>query len=86
LIQVPAPRVAVRDTTGAGDNFHAAFALALSWGDHLPEAVRLAVAVASLSCREYGGRKGVPSLEKARALAATLAPRRLLPGDSPCTS
>jgi sugar/nucleoside kinase (ribokinase family) len=82
LIQVPAPRVAVRDTTGAGDNFHAAFALALSRGERLPEAVRLAVAVASLSCRDYGGRKGVPSLEKARALAATLIPRHL-PADDP---
>jgi sugar/nucleoside kinase (ribokinase family) len=82
LIQVPAPRVAVRDTTGAGDNFHAAFALAIGWGDRLPEAVRLGVAVASLSCREYGGRKGVPSLENARALATTLAPRHLPSDDS----
>ena len=77
LVQVPAPRVAVRDTTGAGDNFHAAFALALSRGDALLEAVQLAVAVASLSCQAYGGRKGVPTLENARALAATLSPRPL---------
>lgn len=77
LVQVPAPCVAVRDTTGAGDNFHAAFALALSRGDDVPQAVRLAVAVASLSCQAYGGRNGVPSLENARALAATLSPRRL---------
>lgn len=41
LVQVPAPRVTVRDTTGAGDNFHAALALALSRGDGLREAVRL---------------------------------------------
>jgi len=73
LVQVPAPRVAVRDTTGAGDNFHAAFALALSRGDAWREAVPLAVAVASLSCQAYGGRNGVPSLENARALATTLA-------------
>jgi sugar/nucleoside kinase (ribokinase family) len=77
LVQVPAPRVTVRDTTGAGDNFHAAFALALSRGDVLREAVRLAVAVASLSCQAYGGRNGVPSLENARSLAATLSPRPL---------
>lgn len=77
LVQVPAPPVAVRDTTGAGDNFHAAFALALSRGDDLPQAVPLAVAVASLSCQAYGGRNGVPSLENARALAATLSPRLL---------
>jgi len=86
LIQIPAPRVAVRDTTGAGDNFHAAFALALSRGERLPEAVRLAVAVASLSCRDYGGRKGVPSLQKARALAASLIPCHLPADDPLCTS
>lgn len=77
VVQVPAPRVAVRDTTGAGDNFHAAFALALSRGVVWRHAVSLAVAVASLSCQAYGGRKGVPSLENARALAATLAPHAL---------
>ena len=74
LVQVPAPLVTVRDTIGAGDNFHAAFALALSRGDSLSDAVRLAVAVASLSCQAYGGRNGLPSLENARSLAATLSP------------
>jgi sulfofructose kinase len=77
LMQVPAPRVTVRDTIGAGDNFHAALALALSRGADVPAAVPLAVAVASLSCRAYGGRKGIPSLEEARSLAATLAARPL---------
>lgn len=79
--QIPAPDVEVCDTTGAGDNFHAAFALAVSRGDDVPQAVRLAVAVASLSCRAYGGRMGVPSLEEARTLADMLTPRPLL-----CTS
>jgi sugar/nucleoside kinase (ribokinase family) len=83
LMQVPAPAVAVRDTIGAGDNFHAAFALALSRGSDLPEIVRLAVAVASLSCRAYGGRDGVPALAEARRLAATLIPRPLSPNDAP---
>jgi sulfofructose kinase len=75
LWHVPAPVVKVCDTIGAGDNFHAAFALALSRGADLPEAVRLAVAVASLSCRAYGGREGIPSPEDAQALAAGLQPR-----------
>ena len=76
-MQVPAPAVAVRDTIGAGDNFHAAFALALSRGADLPGAVRLAVAVASLSCRAYGGREGLPTPAEARRLAATLTPQPL---------
>jgi sulfofructose kinase len=78
LLQVPAPAVTVRDTIGAGDNFHAALALALSRGSDLPEAVRLAVAVASLSCRAYGGREGIPSMVEAHVLAATLTPHPLL--------
>jgi sugar/nucleoside kinase (ribokinase family) len=82
IFQVEAPRVAVRDTTGAGDNFHAAFALSISRGSDVPGAVQLAVAVASLSCRAYGGRSGVPSMEDARALAATLTPC-LLPAAPP---
>jgi sugar/nucleoside kinase (ribokinase family) len=77
VVQVPAPRITVRDTTGAGDNFHAAFALALSRGAAWRHAVPFAVAVASLSCQAYGGRNGVPSLENAQALAATLSPQPL---------
>ena len=86
LMQIPAPVITVRDTIGAGDNFHAAFALALSRGADLPEAVRLAVAVASLSCRAFGGRNGIPSLAEAHRLAATLIPRPLSPGHPPHAS
>ena len=60
LYRVPAPDVTAVDTIGAGDNFHGAFALAVSLGFDLHRAVRFAVAAASLSCREYGGRKGLP--------------------------
>ena len=72
LYQVDAPVVKAIDTTGAGDNFHAAFALALNKGFDLPRAVKFSVAVASLSCREYGGRKGVPEMEEALRVADEL--------------
>lgn len=72
LCHVAAPPVNAIDTIGAGDNFHGAFALALKKGLTLPEAVKFSVAVASLSCRQYGGRNGVPTWAEARALAATL--------------
>ncbi|MEN6620534.1 MAG: carbohydrate kinase family protein, partial [Smithella sp.] len=39
LINIPAPKVEVKDTTGAGDNFHAAFSLAISREYSLSEAV-----------------------------------------------
>jgi sulfofructose kinase len=72
LMNVPAPETEVKDTTGAGDNFHAAFSLAVSRGNDLCAAVKFSVAVASLSCREYGGRQGVPGITEARQLALTL--------------
>ena len=72
LMNVPAPETEVKDTTGAGDNFHAAFSLAVSRGDDLCAAVKFSVAVASLSCREYGGRQGVPDIMEARQLADKL--------------
>ena len=77
LYHVPVPDVQVVDTVGAGDNFHAAFALALTRGFDLHQVVKFAVAVASLSCREYGGRMGVPTWEQAREVAGTLKERRL---------
>jgi sulfofructose kinase len=65
LHQILPPPIQAIDTIGAGDNFHAAFALALSKGFELPRAVKFSVAVSSLSCRAYGGRKGVPDWKEA---------------------
>ena len=50
-------------------------ALAISRGYSLHEAVKLSVAVASLSCREYGGRNGIPEFSEAVNLAGTLERR-----------
>jgi sulfofructose kinase len=75
LYHVAAPEINAVDTVGAGDNFHAAFALALAKGFDLHQAVKFSVAVASLSCREYGGRNGVPEWEQALAVAETLKER-----------
>lgn len=72
VYHVRTPSVAVVDSTGAGDNFHAAFALGICRGFDLHGAVKLAVAVASLSCRAYGGREGIPGWEQARRVAAGL--------------
>jgi sulfofructose kinase len=72
LYHVAVPEVNAVDTVGAGDNFHAAFALALTRGFDLHQTVKFSVAVASLSCREYGGRKGIPNWEQALEVAGTL--------------
>ncbi|CAB1062085.1 hypothetical protein D1BOALGB6SA_6861 [Olavius sp. associated proteobacterium Delta 1] len=75
LYHVAVPDVSAVDTVGAGDNFHAAFALALTRGFNLHQTVKFSVAVASLSCREYGGREGVPTWEQALEVADTLTER-----------
>ncbi len=77
LYHVDVPDVNAVDTVGAGDNFHAAFALALTRGFDLHRTVKFSVAVASLSCREYGGRMGVPTWEQALEVAGTLTKREV---------
>ena len=77
LYHVAAPEIKAVDTVGAGDNFHAAFALALARGFDLHQMVKFSVAVASLSCREYGGRNGVPDWTQALAVAETLKKKSL---------
>ena len=75
LYHVAAPEITAVDTVGAGDNFHAAFAMALAKGYDLHQMVKFSVAVASLSCREYGGRNGIPDWTQALAVADTLVAR-----------
>jgi ribokinase len=58
---VPAPSVAVVDTTGAGDAFAGALAAQLASGSPLAEAVQVAVRAASLSVGVAGARGGRPT-------------------------
>jgi sugar/nucleoside kinase (ribokinase family) len=77
LYHVAVPKVNAVDTVGAGDNFHAAFALAQAKGFDPHQSVKFSVAVASLSCRDYGGRNGVPDWDQALAVAETLKEENL---------
>ncbi|MEA5097745.1 MAG: sugar kinase [Burkholderiaceae bacterium] len=56
----PAFATKVVDTTGAGDVFHGAYALALAEGMDVPTAMRFSSGVAALKCSHYGGRAGIP--------------------------
>lgn len=70
---VSAPRVEVRDTTGAGDTFNGVLAARLAEGHSLDDAVPYAVAAAGLSVTEVGARGGMPT---ATAIEAALRERR----------
>ncbi|MEW5964683.1 MAG: PfkB family carbohydrate kinase [Pseudomonadota bacterium] len=60
--------VQVVDTTGAGDAFHGAYALALAEGRDEAECARFAAAVAALKCRRLGARAGLPTAAEVAAL------------------
>lgn len=61
---MPAFRVEVTDTTGAGDAFHAGFAVALAERKETAECVRFGSAVAALKCSRLGARAGLPSRQE----------------------
>ncbi len=65
---VPAFDVPVRDTTGAGDAFHAGYALARAEGRPFAESLAWGSAVAALKCRDWGGRRGLPTRSEVEAL------------------
>ena len=72
---VPAYRVPVRDTTGAGDAFHAGYAFARARGDGWQASLELGAAVAALGCTGWGGREALPDLAAAERLRRD-GPRR----------
>ena len=71
LRQIPAFRVDVVDTLGAGDTFHGAFTLMLAEGMAERPAMRFAAATAALKCTRYGGILGAPSRAEVEAFLAT---------------
>lgn len=60
---LPAFNVDVKDTTGAGDVFHGAYASGLAMGLATKENCRFSSAVSAIKCTRLGGRAGLPSLE-----------------------
>jgi sulfofructose kinase len=66
----PAIAVAVLDTTGAGDAFHAGYAFARASGRCFAASLGLGCAVAALKCTGWGGRRTLPGLAAADRLAA----------------
>lgn len=65
---IDAPAFAVpggcRDTTGAGDAFHAGFIYGMLRDNGLEECMKLGNAVAALKCRALGGRAALPTIDE----------------------
>jgi ribokinase len=81
-VRLPATRVDVVDTTGAGDTVNGALAAELAAGRSLEDAARFALTAAALSTRAEGARGGMPTGEAvgaATAAAASPSP----PADAP---
>jgi sugar/nucleoside kinase (ribokinase family) len=73
FIESPAFEVpgSCRDTTGAGDAFHAGFIYGMLRDEDLESCTKLGNAVAALKCRSLGGRAALPTAEELNAFLAS---------------
>lgn len=66
-VQIPSYKVVPVDTTGAGDTFNGAFAVALSRGMSIQSSIQFGNLAASLSIQKMGAQGGMPTLEAMKA-------------------
>jgi sugar/nucleoside kinase (ribokinase family) len=64
VFRISGHQVPVVDTTGCGDVFHGAYALAVARGNDVKEASGYANAAAAMSAMFSGGRQGIPSSDQ----------------------
>lgn len=69
ISRVDAPRVDVKDTTGAGDIWHGAFALGLAENMPTKAAIEFANKAAALKCTRIGGRTGAPTRQEVEQIS-----------------
>ena len=62
-VTLPARKAHVVDTTGAGDTFNGAFAVALGLFDDMEKALMFSVAASGLSVEQFGAQGGMPYLK-----------------------
>ena len=65
---VPAFKVQAVDTTGAGDTFNSAFAVARACGKTMSESITFANAAAALSVQKIGAQGGMPYLDEVEGM------------------
>ncbi|GAC1445883.1 MAG: sugar kinase [Pyrinomonadaceae bacterium] len=64
FIETPAFKVEARDTTGAGDAFHAGFIYGMLKDESIEGCLSIGCAVAALNCRGLGARAGLPTMNE----------------------
>lgn len=67
-LRVSAPGVTAIDTTGAGDAFNGALAVAIGEGRPLADTLRFATAAGALACTRRGAQDALPTREHVEAL------------------
>lgn len=73
FIESPALEVpgGCRDTTGAGDAFHAGFIYGMLCGEELESSMKWGNAVAALKCRSLGGRTALPTADELKEFVSS---------------
>lgn len=64
IIHVDGFKINVVDTTGAGDVFHGAFAVALCKKFDTAKCLQFSAATAAIKCTKSGGRAGIPTFQE----------------------
>ena len=67
VLNVPARKANVVDTTGAGDTLNGAFCVRIAAGDSMEEALTYANVAASLSTEKFGAQTGMPRADEVTA-------------------
>ncbi len=66
IVLIPARKVNVVDTTGAGDTLNGAFTVAVTEGKSITDALAFANAAAGLSTEKFGAQGGMPTYEEVK--------------------
>ena len=61
LHNLPTPRIKAKDTLGAGDVWHGAFAVCLAEGKSEREAIKFSNLAAAIKCTRFGGQSSIPT-------------------------
>ena len=83
VVEIPAPKVAAIDSTGAGDAFNGALAAAIAERRSLEDACRRAVAAGALATTQAGAREGMPGAAAFRAFLGEPDPEPHPPAAAP---